>query len=45
MWKLLATVGAAAGAAYWMNNRKRRRHAVDAARWADATDPVTRFGA
>ena len=43
-WKLLAVFGAAAGAAYWVNRRRRQRLAADAALWADATDPVARFG-
>jgi hypothetical protein len=43
-WKLLAVAGAAAGAAYWANRRKRRQVEADAALWADATDPVARFG-
>lgn len=42
-WKLIAAVGALAGGALWMARRKRQQ-GLDAELWAEATDPVARFG-
>jgi hypothetical protein len=43
-WKVVVAVGAVAGGAFWYVRRKSRRAAADAELWAEATDPVTRFG-
>ena len=42
-WKLWLAVGALAGGAYWVARRRNRVNA-DAELWAEATDPVARFG-
>jgi hypothetical protein len=43
-WKVVVAVGAVAGGAFWYVRRKSRRAVADAELWAEATDPVTRFG-
>jgi hypothetical protein len=43
-WKVALAIGAVAGGALWFVRRKSRRAAADAELWAEATDPVTRFG-
>jgi hypothetical protein len=43
-WKVVLAVGAVAGGAFWYVRRKSRRTATEAELWAEATDPVTRFG-
>lgn len=42
-WKLVVAVGAAVGGAVFAARRKQKEQA-DAAPWAEATDPVARFG-
>ena len=37
-------VGAVAGGAVWFARRKSRRAAAEAELWAEATDPIVRFG-
>jgi hypothetical protein len=44
-WKLLLALGAATGGVAYVVNRRKRKAQADAALWAEATDPVTRFGA
>jgi hypothetical protein len=43
-WKVVLAVGAAAGGAYWYVWHKARRAESDAELWAEATDPIARFG-
>ena len=43
-WKVVLAIGAVAGGALWYVRRKSRRAEVDAELWAEATDPITRFG-
>ena len=43
-WKVVLAVGAVAGGAFWFVRRKSRRAAADAEFWAEATDPIARFG-
>jgi len=43
-WKVAIAVGAVAGGALWFARRKSRRAAADAELWAEATDPIARFG-
>jgi hypothetical protein len=43
-WKVVLAVGAVAGGTFWYVRRKSRRAAADAELWAEATDPITRFG-
>jgi hypothetical protein len=43
-WKVALAVGAIAGGALWLVRRKSRRAAEDAELWAEATDPIARFG-
>jgi hypothetical protein len=43
-WKVVLAVGAVAGSAVWFVRRRSRRAAADAELWAEATDPITRFG-
>ena len=43
-WKVVLAVGAVAGGALWFVRRKSRRAAADAELWAEATDPIARFG-
>jgi hypothetical protein len=43
-WKVVVAVGAVAGGAVWFARRKSRRAAADAELWAEATDPIARFG-
>jgi hypothetical protein len=43
-WKVALAIGAVAGGALWFVRRKTRRAAADAELWAEATDPITRFG-
>jgi hypothetical protein len=43
-WKVALAVGAIAGGAMWFVRRKSRRAAEDAELWAEATDPIARFG-
>ena len=41
-WKALLTISALAGGVAWAANRRVKQEAADAARWAEATDPVSR---
>ena len=41
---VVLAVGAVAGGTLWYVRRKSRRAASDAELWAEATDPITRFG-
>jgi hypothetical protein len=43
-WKMVLAVGAVAGGAVWFARRKSRRAAAEAELWAEATDPIVRFG-
>ena len=43
-WKMVLAVGAVAGGALWFVRRKSRRAAAEAELWAEATDPIARFG-
>ncbi len=43
-WKVLLAVSAVAGGVILAARRRVRREAVDGALWADATDPIARFG-
>jgi hypothetical protein len=43
-WKVALAIGAIAGGALWFVRRRSRRAAEDSELWAEATDPVTRFG-
>jgi MYXO-CTERM domain-containing protein len=43
-WKLWLAVGALAGGALWVARRRNNRVNADAELWAQATDPVARFG-
>jgi hypothetical protein len=43
-WKVVLAVGAVAGSAFWFARRKSRRAAAEAELWAEATDPIARFG-
>ncbi len=43
-WKVFLAVGAIAGGVAVALSRKSRRPGGDAAQWAEATDPVVRFG-
>ncbi len=43
-WRVLLVVGAVAGGVIWAARRRVRQEEQDAALWAEATDPVTRFG-
>jgi hypothetical protein len=43
-WKVVLAIGAVAGGALWFVRRKSRRAAADAELWAEATDPLARFG-
>ena len=43
-WKVVLAVGAVAGGTLWYVRRKSRRAASEAELWAEATDPITRFG-
>jgi hypothetical protein len=43
-WKVVLAVGAVAGGAVWFVRRKSRRDAAEAELWAEATDPIARFG-
>ena len=43
-WKMVLAVGAVAGGAVWFVRRKSRRAAAEAELWAEATDPIARFG-
>ena len=43
-WKVVLAVGAVAGGAILFARRKSRRAAADAELWAEATDPIARFG-
>jgi hypothetical protein len=43
-WKVVVAVGAVAGGAILFARRKSRRAAADAELWAEATDPIARFG-
>ena len=43
-WKVVLAVGAAAGAVIWAARRRVMREREDGALWAEATDPVVRFG-
>jgi hypothetical protein len=41
-WKMLVTISALAGGVVWAASRRVKQEAADAARWAEATDTVTR---
>ena len=43
-WKLLAVLAAVVGSALWAARRRTLQAAADAELWAEATDPVVRFG-
>jgi hypothetical protein len=43
-WKVVVAVGAIAGGALWFVRRRSRRAEADAELWAEATDPIARFG-
>jgi hypothetical protein len=43
-WKLFAVVAALVGGAFWAARRRTLQAAADAELWAEATDPVVRFG-
>jgi hypothetical protein len=43
-WKVFLTVGVVAGSVAVAARRWARRGVPDPAPWADATDPVSRFG-
>jgi hypothetical protein len=43
-WKVVLAIGAVAGSAVWFARRKSRRAAEEAELWAEATDPIARFG-
>ena len=43
-WKVAIAVGAAIGGVMYAVLRKNRNATTDAELWAEATDPVTRFG-
>ena len=43
-WKMALAVGTIAGGALWFVRRRSRRAEEDAELWAEATDPITRFG-
>ena len=43
-WKVALAIGAVAGGAVWYVRRKSRRAEADAELWAEATDPIIRFG-
>lgn len=44
IWKVLLVVGAAAGGAYWVRRRRSQQALNEGSLWAEATDPVGRFG-
>lgn len=44
-WKVVAALGAAAGAVVYVVFRRNRTVVADAELWAEATDPIDRFGA
>jgi hypothetical protein len=43
-WKVLVALGAVAGGLVYAVFRKKRNEADDDELWAEATDPVARFG-
>jgi len=43
-WKVGLAIAAIAGGALWFVRRRSRRAEEDAELWAEATDPITRFG-
>ncbi len=43
-WKVVAALGAVAGGLVYAVLRKRRNVADDDELWAEATDPIIRFG-
>lgn len=43
-WKVLLAVGAVAGGVVLAARHRSRRDAAEGAQWAEATDPVARFG-
>ena len=43
-WKVLVALGAVAGGLVYAVLRKKRNEAEDDELWAEATDPVARFG-
>ncbi len=43
-WRVLLALGAIAGGVVFASRRKNRRTAEEAELWAEATDPVDRFG-
>lgn len=43
-WKFVVALGALASGVVWAARRKVRQEQADAALWAEATDPVVRFG-
>jgi hypothetical protein len=43
-WKVVLAVGVVVGGVLWAARRKALRQQNDGALWAEATDPVVRFG-
>ncbi|HEY5845724.1 MAG TPA: DLW-39 family protein [Microlunatus sp.] len=43
-WKVWLAVGAAFGGAYWVRRRRAQQALTEGSLWAEATDPVARFG-
>lgn len=43
-WKVVLAVGAVVGTVIWAARRRVQRAQNDGALWAEATDPVVRFG-
>jgi len=43
-WRVAIALGAAVGGVVYAVFRKNKNSAADAELWAEATDPVTRFG-
>jgi hypothetical protein len=43
-WKVILSVGAVVGTVIWAARRRVQKAQADGALWAEATDPVVRFG-
>ena len=43
-WKVVLAVGAVAGAVIWAARHRVQQARAEGALWAEATDPVIRFG-
>jgi hypothetical protein len=43
-WKVILAVGAVVGTVIWAARRRVQQAQSDGALWAEATDPVVRFG-